>query len=258
MRFPKLIPALLFSFFSVSASADPINPAALANNIDQLINALDSDAYTGAVNRYNNSTYNPTGLPSGVRLPGLGATLASASPYNVMVCAPFVSEMMKQTHNLTNTQYSALFGSTSPSSSIYYTRIVANSHFVRKTRVTDIQRGDIGAMQYGCPNEDVTGHTFVALAAPEPYVNDAYMPQGINAVKVYRLLVGDSTSSRHSFDSREATSKRAAVTGAGRGYMKLYADANGNIVAYAWTLSGGSSVRGYAGDCRQIAFGTPY
>lgn len=177
---------------------------------------------------------------------------------NQSTCAPFVTNVVKTANNLSNTDYKARTGSTSPSSAQYYDLIVGQTGFTRIAKAADIRRGDIVALKYlPCADNASTGHTMMALGAP---VLRAATKPFIAGTVQYEVKIADSTSSPHTAtDSAGITytdlRNSSTNSGAGIGTLRLYADETTGVIAgYSWTVGSGS-VYYDANSCRLIAAG---
>lgn len=170
----------------------------------------------------NNSYRN--GTPT-VRFTGIdGAT----SMYNQSDCSSFITKLLQATYDLTDAQFWAWTGFHRPGPHNYYDDAVADKGFIAFDSVNAIEAGDLFVIKY-TGSQESNGH--IALITASPTYLGISSRSGADGLLMYRLPVLDVTSTPHgSSDSRAAT----AQDGVGIGYMRLYTDADGNLVTYQW------------------------
>lgn len=212
--------ALAALLSSKPAAATPPAPDHLEWAEDLVIHVAPED------NTYGSS-------PSYVFWAGVGG----ATQYeNRSVCSTFVTIVLKQAYGYTNDDFQGWFGSSSPTAAAYHDTIVDGIGFDRITVVSEIAAGDIVAIRYpeGLP---VTGHIATARGPATPRV--ATDPLVTNTFQ-FELPVVDSSSTGHGpTDTRKL--ETGWHTGAGFGVMRLYADAQAEIVGYSWSTSSAST-----------------
>ncbi|MCC6552033.1 MAG: hypothetical protein IT372_03295 [Polyangiaceae bacterium] len=165
------------------------------------------------------------------------AGVAGATQYeNRTLCTQFLTIVLKQAHGYTDTEFRDWFGSTSPNSAMYHDTIVAEDGFLRITAAPDIDAGDIIAIKYPA-GSSVTGHVAIARGPAEARTATAPLVAGTTQ---YALPVVDSSSTGHGPTDTRLLANGQWHPGAGFGVMRLYADANGQIVGYTWSTSTGS------------------
>ncbi len=120
--------------------------------------------------------------------------------------------------------------------------------FLRIARIDAIVPGDIVAIAYP-PGASDTGHVVLVDALPQP-VDGAPAHPGWTQ---WALPVIDATASPHGPDDERAGPPPR--TGAGRGVMRLYADAAGQPAGHAWSRSPRSVL--HTAAVRPIAVGRP-
>jgi hypothetical protein len=181
-------------------------------------------------------------------------------------CSGYVTRSLMKAFEFTAEDITAWMGSKGPSSARYHDNIVFQNNFHRIQRASDVRRGDILASKYLDRDQDQdpnkvtgTGHTMIAA---DRAVKRAVSTEPVIAGTVqYELLIIDSTSSPHSTgDTRKGTGSNGAdQDGAGRGTMRLYADAvSDQIVGYTWSRSTGSvyyTATSPLGDRRSLVVG---
>ncbi|HMJ12460.1 MAG TPA: hypothetical protein VK524_13640, partial [Polyangiaceae bacterium] len=118
-----------------------------------------------------------------------------------------------------------------PNAATYHDAIENQTNFTRITRVTAVQPGDLIAIEYDPPPAglDTSGH--IAIVHSAPVLRTASLPI-VPSTTQYDVMVVDSSASCHgSADTRYSRTDG----GAGRGTLRLYADASGNVAGYAWS-----------------------
>lgn len=171
--------------------------------------------------------------PSYITWEGVGGAIRYE---NRTVCATFLTCLLKQAYGLTTTDMKTWLGSTSPSSQIYHDAIVAENGFARVLRMEEVLPGDVLAIRY---DEDgsVTGHIAIVASAPAPRLATRPLIAGTTQ---FEVTVLDSSSSVHGSNDSRIEADGTLDTGAGRGVMRLYADADGTVIGYTWSTSTGS------------------
>jgi hypothetical protein len=144
--------------------------------------------------------------------------------------------MFKKAYGLSDAYYLNWFGSTSPYAVDYYNKILSEQGFTRITRVDQMAAGDLLA------RSDV-GHVGHVLTL-EPYDADSGVFMAPVAGTTDQWYVGaiDSSSSYHTAwdgalgkgDTRYVTSS-VQYQGAGRGFIRIQANADGTLANYAWS-----------------------
>jgi hypothetical protein len=176
------------------------------------------------------------GSPSYVTWSGVaGATRYS----NRTHCNVFVNLMLQQAYGWTETDMIGWLGSRSPTAPVYYSAILAGNGFVSVQTLDEVQPGDIIAIRY--PEESsANGHLAIVQGAPvfhpatPPVVTDTYQ---------FEVTIADSTRTAHGWSDTRMNADGTTQMGAGFGVMRLYADAELNIVGHTWSLMGGTSYR---------------
>lgn len=169
---------------------------------------------------------------------------------NRTVCGQHVTVQLKHAYGWSDTYFRTKFGSTSPTAEKYYNDIVANMGFVRVNSLNDIAPGDIFAVSYkDDPNSNypsTTGHCGI-INSIGPVIAYTFTSNGVT-IRFRDLEIFDSTSAVHSFDNRifwagelGPGSAYTEWTGAGRGWMRVYVDADGNYLGYTWSMTGNKS-----------------
>ena len=145
-------------------------------------------------------------------------------------CAPFVTRLLTLTYDLSPSYFKSWSNSASPNAAKYFDAINAGSSFTKISKIQDIKPGDILAVKYiQGDGTGATGHTMIAVMKPKAIAATAPFVSGTTQ---YEALVLDSSSTPHgSDDSRVGTSGQ----GAGKGFLRLYANSSGEIAGYTWS-----------------------
>lgn len=199
------------------------------------------------------SQNNDYGSPAVISWAGVDGASVS---YNRSKCAPFVTRMIKQGRGWSDDDFRSWFGTSGPDSAQYYDRITAGGAPFSSsvTNIAGVRPGDVIAFRYDANGTSGSGHTMLAAGAP---VEIAPVRPFVPGTTQYTVEVADSTSSPHGNDD----SRRYLVgtswkeqDGAGKGKIRLYTDALGQIVGHTWSLKSTSYYPNVAGS-RPIAIG---
>lgn len=209
---------LLFAASLFSASVAYADPAHVAW-ADTLVSHITPDK-----NEYaNNPTY--------VYWAGVNGVLTYE---NRTQCSSFVTRLLKQAYGWTDNDFSQWFGSTSPSAAAYHTAINNQNGFTTVSDITQIQKGDIFAIEYNDEDATATGHVMMAddvakaRVASEPVIANTQQ---------YEIKIIDSSKTGHGASDTRLQADDTWDSGVGRGKLRLYADNNGTVVGYAWSTS---------------------
>ena len=168
-------------------------------------------------------------------------------------CSGFLNLLVAHACGLSADQILKRFGRARPLAKTWYAMISAQFGFEEIRRVQDIRPGDFIAIQYP-PGGENTGHCM--LAAGVATQRKATKPLLADSTQ-WEVTVIDSSMSPHgSTDTRNrpaageaanagataAADKPAHATGLGQGILRLYADKDGKIVGYSWSVLGGSDL----------------
>ncbi len=176
--------------------------------------------------------------------------------------APFFTASIRSAFEYSSLQIASLWGSSNPSSPLYYDHIINQNHFTHITTIEDAD-ADLLADNIGAGDlltiDAVTGyngHSVVILSAPER-LQGTMNPIIANTTQ-WAVEVADSTSTGHGCSSVFPDSRGCAsgfVAGVGTGYMRLYTDnATGNLLGYTWSVTSCSTCY-YAPATRPYAIG---
>ncbi|MDD2723335.1 MAG: hypothetical protein PHH59_04825 [Methylovulum sp.] len=147
-------------------------------------------------------------------------------------CSSFVTRLLKQAYNWTDSDFSQWFGSTSPTANLYHDAIEAQNGFTMLTNINDIQKGDILAVEYNEEDATVTGHVMMADDIAKPRTATAPI---IANTQQFELSIIDSSKTGHGPADTRMMPDNTWDSGVGRGKLRLYADNAGTVVGYAWS-----------------------
>lgn len=152
--------------------------------------------------------------------------------------ASFFTLSMMMAYGYTGTDIAALWVSSNPSSSGYFTAIFNGTYFTRITLAADIARGDVLALT---STDTYSGHTVMVRGAPtiiSPQINPKYL-----ATTQWAVPIVDATGSVHGCTNPSYPDSRCpAGSGAGTGYMRVYSDnITGLLLGHTWSVTSSSS-----------------
>lgn len=166
------------------------------------------------------------------------------------LCASFVTHILKRAYDLSTYDITAWFGSTSPNAALYHDRILDEVGFEQVLAVSQIQSGDIVAIEYPS-GTTASGH--VAIAAGPAVLRSATYPL-VSGTSQYALAVLDASTTGHGTTDTRRNADGSWHAGVGRGAMRLYAsNSTGAIVGYAWSTQSASTY--YSKQTRDIVIG---
>lgn len=168
---------------------------------------------------------------------------------NRTLCSNFLTALLMHAYGLTSTDIRDWTGSTSPNATLWHDTIVAEDGFTRIDAVTDIEPGDVIAIRYESGNS-ASGHLSIVEAAP---VLRAATAPLVSGTQQYEIHIIDSTRKGHGAGDSRLKADGTWVEGAGRGIIRLYADASGAITGHTWSLSPYSTH--YAVSFRSVTVG---
>jgi hypothetical protein len=155
----------------------------------------------------------------------------------ISVCATFVTMLMKHSYGLTDAQYKAKTGSSSPNSARYYDAIAAWSGFTPVAAVDQMLQGDVIAIKYPA-GQNSSGHTMVvdtvSTFQSRVLSNQTFLANnGEPAVAGYfDVTVIDSSASYHG----KTDTRYLKPGGIGRnGIFRIFVDGAFQITGYTWS-----------------------
>ena len=148
-------------------------------------------------------------------------------------CSGFVDHLLMHDDGLTQDDFKRWFGTKRPTAERYHDAIVDGRGFTALPTVQQLQPGDLIAIKY-FTRHDNTGHIMLVVEAPER-MNPA--PPFVDGTTQWSVTIVDSSESGHGpTDTRH---KRGVDgrdhDGLGRGVVRLYTDAHGGVVGFAWS-----------------------
>jgi hypothetical protein len=163
-------------------------------------------------------------------------------------CSGFVGAVLRRAYGLSEPEFAELLGEKRPHARTFHDAIVSG-HGFRAVALRDARAGDVLAIGFPAGSED-TGHVMFLASVPKPH---AESPPVVAGTTQWEFAVLDSTGSPHgTSDSRSAKHGRPR-SGAGRGVVRVYVDAQGAIAGYTWSTSAKSEFR--AQESRDAALG---
>jgi len=155
----------------------------------------------------------------------------------ISVCGTFMTMLLKHTYNLTDAQFTAKTGSTSPNATKYHDAIQAGSGFTTITRVDQLVAGDVLAIKYPATMNS-SGHVMMVQAVGEyqqrSNSKQEFLLNGAEPTVTgyYDVTVIDSSSSYHGSSDTRASKPG----GIGRnGIFRVYVDNSFAITGYTWS-----------------------
>jgi hypothetical protein len=152
-------------------------------------------------------------------------------------CSGLLNAVFARAFGLERDDFARWLGVRRPLASTYHDAIEQQRGFARIAAVQDLRRGDLIAIKYpdGSPN---TGHIMIATDVADHHV--ASSPTAAGTVQ-WTLPIIDSSRSGHGRTDSRADDAHHFRKGIGRGVLRLYADAQGGIVGYSWSLAANSA-----------------
>ena len=161
--------------------------------------------------------------PPSIVWPEAGVTASATTQ-----CSSLFTLVFSRTYGFTETALKILLGSKMPDAARYYDA-AGRPWFPFVQDVSQLREGDCLLTKVVAPAAgQPTGHCAWILGAPRPapYPQRAVIPD----TDQWLVDVFDSSAEGHG-----ALDPRASVGGIGTGVMRLYCDAAGKIVGYAWS-----------------------
>lgn len=164
-------------------------------------------------------------------------------------CASFITQTLMQSYGWTSQYFRKWLSSTSPTAEKYFNAIRQQNGFIEIDNINDIQPGDIIAIKYPAGSL-VTGHMSIANS---PAVIRSPSPPTVAGSNQYEIQIIDSSQTGHGPNDTRLTVNGTYHSGAGIGFLRLYADSTGTIVGYTWSTFNKSIF--YSQQARPIAVG---
>ena len=152
-------------------------------------------------------------------------------------CSGFVTLLLEHVYGYTPTQMLKWTGHRRPVAKVLHDVIEAEHGFKQIKLLNDMRPGDLIAIKYLDDSKD-TGHVMIVAEVPRPHETTApRVPQ----TKQWEVDVIDSSKSGHGKDDTRHKADKTFNTGVGRGTLRLYTTANGEIAGYSWSTSSKST-----------------
>lgn len=151
-------------------------------------------------------------------------------------CSGFVIALLAQTYGLTPPTFQRWLNKTRPLAEDFFAAINNRQGFVGIEQVSEIQPGDFIAIRYPplAPDAgDDTGHIMLVAGKPQSY--NPGQPQ-IKNTRQWEVPVIDSSESGHGKTDTRRKPDGTFGQGVGKGIFRLYTDATGKPVGYAWSV----------------------
>jgi hypothetical protein len=168
---------------------------------------------------------------------------------NRSVCSSFVSHVLEWSFGYTAADIDTWFERSFPQAIDYHATIAAGRGFAAVDSIGAIRPGDIIAIAYPAGSRP-TGHVMIAASEAVARIATAPLEAG---TQQFEIAVIDSANSGHGARDTRRKPDGTWTTGAGRGTLRLYGDADGAVAGYAWSTSSHSLFRSIAD--RKIAIG---
>lgn len=154
-------------------------------------------------------------------------------------CSGFLNALLRQAHGLTADDFDAWLQTRRPLARHYFDAIRARNKFSPLPRIAELQADDIIAIRYpnGVPGDN-TGHVLLVVEPPKPHA--ASRPK-ISDTTQWLVHVADSSRSGHGTRDTRHLPNGKFRAGAGAGFLRLYADADDNVIGFAWSSAAGSA-----------------
>jgi hypothetical protein len=233
--FLKHVAALLLATTAVAAYAQaPVHHV----NAQNLVTNLRAQGEAGLFFDQNGVEYNKYGASwSSVKI------TYGYPAYAQAVCSNFVTRLLMDSYQGW-TAKSVGFSSSSPNSAAFYDAVESNTKgFTKVTNFANWQPGDLMFAKYfdGSSN---SGHTMLVNQAV------AGAPAADGSIR-WSVQVIDCSSGTHTNDTRVFANYKSS--GVGMGWMYVYTNGAGQITAYSWSQSKGSTI--YTPATRALTLG---
>jgi len=150
-------------------------------------------------------------------------------------CSGFIDHLLMHVDGYSAEDFRRWFGSRRPTAARYHDAITESRGFAVVSKVGDLQPGDVIAIKY-LTRHDNTGHIMLVVEPPQRV--SATLPV-VDGTTQWTVTVVDSSESGHGpTDTRH---KHAADgrdhDGLGRGVVRLYAGARGEVAGFSWSTA---------------------
>jgi len=164
-------------------------------------------------------------------------------------CSGFVDAVLRRAYAISEKNREAPLGAKKRPLARTFHDAIADGRGFERVALADARPGDVLAIGFPAGAED-TGHVMFLASAPRP--RDATAPL-VDGTTQWDIDVLDSTGSPHGPTDTRFVRGGKARSGVGRGTIRVYANADGSLAGYAWSVSPASAFR--AQDQRDAAIG---
>jgi len=147
-------------------------------------------------------------------------------------CSGLLDAVLKRSYHLSDEQLATWFGAKRPLATHYHSTIERGRGFLEIKKVAEIQPGDILAIKYP-PGGENTGH--VMLVADKPRLHNASAPL-VENTQQWEVDIIDSTRSAHGSGDTRMHADKSSSDGLGKGTIRIYANENGEVAGYTWSV----------------------
>ena len=151
-------------------------------------------------------------------------------------CSDFLDLLLEHTYHVTQSQMQSWTGRGRPLAETWFDAISQGHHFDVIQKISDVAPGDVIAIKFP-PGAGDTGHIMLAASRAEKHPASAPLENG---TVQWELPVVDSSKSGHGPTDTRREANGTFHTGVGAGVFRIYANADGQIVGYAWSTVGAS------------------
>ena len=150
-------------------------------------------------------------------------------------CSGFIDQLLMHDDGYTADDFKRWFGSRRPTAERYHDAIVDGRGFARLAGVGELRPGDLIAIKY-LSRHDNTGHIMLVTEAPRR-MNP--VPPYVDGTTQWSVTVIDSSESGHGpTDTRHKRGEGGRDhDGLGRGVVRLYANAAGEVAGFSWSTA---------------------
>lgn len=152
-------------------------------------------------------------------------TASGVTALSLSDCSGFMNALLSKTYKLTSENILIWTGTKRPLAKTYHQMIVAENHFQKINKLSEIQKGDILAVLYRDGGE-TTGHVMLVTSGPiEVGLND------------WSVEIIDSSKSGHGEqDTRYNPINNTYTDGLGMGHLRVFSNDQKEVIGYAWSF----------------------
>ena len=199
---------------AVPAHADP-NAVARVSAADALVDRLD----------LSNTDY----------AHGQGSVTWDGTVASHTDCSGFIDHLLAHVDGYSADDFKRWFGTRRPTAERYHDAIVEGRGFAPVAKIGELQPGDVIAIKY-LTRHDNTGHIMLVVEPPRKI--SASVPL-VDGTSQWVVTVIDSSESGHGpTDTRHKRGDDGRDhVGLGRGVVRLYANAQGEVAGFSWSTA---------------------